>query len=221
MKETEVEINIPLDADDAATKVRSVRLSAQTDQSLKDYKYKNKFANMDETIQHLLARETDKDERDCSSPKAVEFRDRISKAINLISSECDALSRLYDTAADLARVQADQDISDLKQALSALYADEKKARDALVQAEKDKQALREDNQRLTAHINELQKADDRMRELERRNTALEEALNSCRDQTVQFEQLKIENIQLRSELNVYKALLPKNTFLQETEEDQS
>ena len=100
-----------------------------------------------------------------------------------------------------------QEISDQQQALYNLRIDEKQARDALVQAEKDNQALHEENQRLTARIEELQKTDDRMRKLEKRNTVLEEALNNCRNQVEQYEQIRTENIQLRSELSVYKEVL--------------
>ena len=46
-----------------------------------------------------------------------------------------------------------------------------------------------------------------MRELEKRNTVLEEALNNCRNQAEKYEQIRTENIQLRSELSVYKEVL--------------
>ena len=205
MTETEFVSSIPLETgeDEAGKKNKSYRFSKQTIQKIDEYRKQNDFATYDATIQDLL----DKANDDSTSPNADAFLGRVSNAIKLISAECDAFARLYDAAEEQARVKVMQEISDQQQALYNLRIDEKQARDALVQAEKDNQALNEENQRLTARIEELQKTDDRMRELEKRNTVLEEALNNCRHQAEQYEQIRTENIQLRSELSVYKEVL--------------
>lgn len=149
----------------------------------------------------------DKANGDNTSPKAKAFLNQVDNAIKLISSECDAFARLYDAAEQQAKVQVMKEIAELQRDLVNLRVDEKQARDSVAKAEEVNQALREENQRLTARIEELQKTDDRMRELEKRNTVLEEALNNCRNQAEQYEQIRTENIQLRSELSVYKEVL--------------
>ena len=163
----------------------------------------NDFATYDATIQDLL----DKANGDNTSPKAKAFLNQVDNASKLISVECNAFARLSDAAEQQAKVQVMKEIAELQRDLVNLRVDEKQARDSVAKAEEVNQALHEENQRLTARIEELQKTDDRMRELEKRNTVLEEALNNCRHQAEQYEHIRTENIQLRSELSVYKEVL--------------
>ena len=213
MVDNEITKNISTEICEATSEKQSktYRLYEKTVNGLEDFRKENNLATIDDAFQLLLMKARNKDIHENLSPYANAFASRIRNGIDLISAECIAFARQYDTADQQAKGQVMHEISDLQTKLESLRIDEKQARDTASEAERANQALREERQRMTAQIDDLQKTEDRMHDLERRNTVLEEALNSCRDQAAQCEQIRTENIQLRSELNVYKALLDKKS----------